>query len=157
MIRNYDYATECEQRDWKLMNDFTDNADFFTKCYQLKQYNSIDAYALREGDSNKHYNVELKYRDMPHDKYDSYFLECDKYAELRRMSDNNRIPLYINFVSDGFTAIWNVDPNKGGFDVGEPVKRRSKDRYTSMQEKTAKYQLPLDKAVIYNSTYTRVQ
>lgn len=157
MTRDNEYTATCESRDWQLLNEFTTNTNFFTNVYKCKEYNSIDAYAIREGDSNKHYNVELKYRDMPHDKYDSYYLECDKYAELRRLSDNGRTPLYINFFNDGFTAIWNVDPTKGGFDVGKPTKLRSKDKYTSMQEKTAKYQLPLDKAVIYNSTYIRIQ
>lgn len=154
MTRDHEYTATCESRDWQLLNEFTNNTNFFTNVYKCKEYHSIDAYALRD---SIHYNVEYKYREMPHDQYDSYFLECDKYAELRRLSDNGRTPLYINFFNDGYTAIWNVDPNKGGINVGEPVKRRSKDKYTSMQEKTAKYQLPLDKAVIYNSTYTRVQ
>ena len=157
MNYNSNYAMNCESRDWALMTDFTNNSNFFTSCWQEDEYSTIDGHAVRKGYPTKNYNVELKYRDMPHDKYDSYFLECDKYAELRRWSDNGYTPLYINFFSDGYTAIWNVDPCKGGIDVGEPVKRRSTDNYTSMQEKTCKYQLPISEAVIYNSTYTRVQ
>lgn len=157
MNYNNNYAASCETRDWQKMKEFVEGADFFTSCWQEEQYATIDGHAVRKGNPTKNYNVELKYRDMNHDMYDTYFLECDKYAELRRWSDNGYTPLYINFFNDGYTAIWNVDPTKGGIDVGEPVKRRSKDNYTSMQEKTAKYELPIGKAVIYDSTYTRTQ
>lgn len=156
--RDNAYCAESEERDWSLMMLFTERADFFTSCTRCEEYSTIDGTAVRvTPERTNSYNVELKYREMPHDRYGGYFLECDKYAELRRYSDNGYIPLYINFFSDGYTAIWNVDPNKGGINVGQPSKIRSKDNYTSMQEKTCKYNLPLDEAVIYNELYERVQ
>ena len=154
MDRNKDFTNSCEEKDWTLMTEFTANATFFTSCYRRPKYDHVDCYAER---NDKKYNVELKSRDMSHTEHNAYFLECDKYAELRRNSDNGYTPLYINFFSDGYTAIWCVDPNKGGINVGKPRKIISTDPSTGLQEKTAKYLLPISKAVIYNSTYTKVQ
>lgn len=154
------YTNSCEKIDWQLINNFNDHTGFFTELHrkQIHEGTYLDVYALRvKNNITKRYNVELKSRDMPHDQYTSYFLECDKYAELRRTSDDGSIPLYINFFTDGYTAIWNVDPAKGGINVNSPKKTRSVDESTGLQEKTCKYYLPIAKAVIYNSTYTRIQ
>ena len=63
-----------------------------------------------------HYAIEIKHRNCPVDKYNTYYCEPSKYATLNwaRLYDNVDRALIANEFSDGTILLWNVndlDPN----------------------------------------------
>lgn len=91
------------------------------------------------------YIVEIKTRDVPHDVYDTLFIECDKYAEgLCYHIQDGLIPLYISFFNDGWCLAINLldcmFPNK-------TMKKnaRNKGYEGEVTESNVVYELPITK------------
>jgi hypothetical protein len=97
------------------------------------------------------YNIEVKERTFSSDKYDTSFIEADKYEQL--MSDSNYTPLYIVIYSD-LIVIWNL--NKINLkELKKEFKKMNKTTYSiNSIEKVWKevYHLPLDQ---FNKKYKR--
>lgn len=143
--------------DFEKLKEFAAHSDFFDRVEPPGVYcGGIDALGERNGVP---YAIELKTREYGHQRFESWFLEADKYAELMRRSRRDIRPLYINFFPDGWTAIWCVDPDKGGVDPGEPRKDRwVKNPGTGGEiECTTKYFLNIKDAVLYDDNFRRRQ
>lgn len=50
--------------------------------------------------------LEIKDRDIPSTKYDTYLLEKTKYDSLKEIPG---IHFYVNFFNDGVVGLWNLD------------------------------------------------
>ena len=67
---------------------------------------SYDAHMTRNG---KTYVIELKDREVPHDRYPTAFIEFDKYADLLQEAYfNGHTAWYICFYTDGKAIVWNL-------------------------------------------------
>lgn len=150
---NKEYTNEKERNDYQLLQTFCITSNFFEGVSAVTAY-PIDAIGER---GKNRYNIELKDREYRHDDFYDWYLECDKFAELRRLSTGDTKPLYVNFFSDGYTMIWCVDAEKGGVDPGEPTKQRKMNPGTNTMEVTSVYHLPSSMAVIYDNNGRRVQ
>lgn len=152
------YADSMEVVDFDKLQEFAAHSDFFDRVEPPGVHcGGIDAIGKR---ADVTYAIELKTREYVHQRFESWFLEADKYAELMRHSRGNIRPVYINFFPDGWTAIWCIDPDKGGIDPGEPVKDRwVKNPGTTGGEIecTTKYLLPIKDAVLYDENFRRRQ
>ena len=148
------YADGMEDIDFEKLQEFASRSGFFDNV-SGGVYCGVDAMGERNGVT---YVIELKTREYGHQRFESWFMEVDKYAELMRHSRGDIRPLYVNFFPDGWTAVWCVDPDKGGIDPGEPNKRRVKNPGTGGEvECTTKYFLPIKDAVLYDDNYIRRQ
>lgn len=147
------YTRDKERNDYQLLQTFCITSNFFDGVSAVTSF-PIDAVGER---GENFYNIELKDREYKHDDFFDWYLECDKYSELRRLSTGTTKPLYINFFADGYTMIWCIDAEKGGIDVGEPTKQRKMNPGTNTMEVTSVYHLPSSMAVIYDNNGRRVQ
>lgn len=148
------YADSMEEVDFSRLQEFAARSGFFQGVSADTYCAGIDALGQRDGVG---YAIEIKSRTYVHSAFDTWYMEADKYAELMRRSRGNIRPVFVNFFSDGYTAIWCVDPDKGGIDPGEPVKRRVKNPGTGEVEITSKYELSMKNAVVYDDNFRRRQ
>lgn len=148
------YADSMEEVDFSRLKEFAARSGFFAGVSADTYCAGIDALGQRNGVP---YAIEIKSRTYVHDAFDTWYLEADKYAELMRRSRGDTRPVFVNFFSDGYTAIWCVDIDKGGIDPGEPNKRRVKNPGTGEVEITTKYELSLEDAVLYDENFRRRQ
>lgn len=148
------YADAMEDIDFEKLKEFAAHSGFFAGVSADTYCAGIDALGER---GTVRYAIEIKSRTYVHDAFDGWYLEADKYAELMRRSRGDTRPVFVNFFSDGYTAIWCVDPDKGGIDPGEPVKRRVKNPGTGEVEITSKYELSMKNAIVYDDNFTRRQ
>ena len=147
------YADSMEEVDFEKLQEFAGRSGFFDGAVSADTYCAgIDAMGQRNGVP---YAIEIKSRTYVHSAFDTWYLEADKYAELMRRSRGSTRPLFVNFFPDGWTAIWCVDPDKGGVDPGEPKKRRVKNPGTGEVEITTKYELSIKDAVLYDDNFRR--
>lgn len=149
------YADSMEEIDFRRLREFVDRSRFFDDVSADTYCNTTDAFAARGG---RMYCIEVKSRTYVHDAFNDWYIEADKVSELyRKALTIGTVPIVINFFSDGYTAVWCIDPNRGGFDPGEPVKRRVKNPGTGEVEITAKYALPMKNAIVYDENFRRRQ
>lgn len=149
------YADGMEVVDFEKLKEFAARSGFFDNVSGDVYCGGVDAMGERNGVT---YAIEIKSRTYVHSAFDTWYLEADKYAELMRRSRGNIRPVFVNFFSDGWTAVWCVDPDKGGIDPGEPVKRRVKNPGTGGEiECTTKYELSMKDGVVYDDRYRRRQ
>lgn len=126
-----------EERDYGMFERLAHKTGWFSSWTRTPRYSSFDVDAT--GKNGKKVSVELKYRLMPHDEYDAYFIESDKLADgLLGYLIEGRIPLYINFFNDGKALIWNLAELKK-----TPIKdKRRRENYgTGMMDATPFYLL----------------
>lgn len=149
------YADGMEVVDFDKLQEFAARSGFFDNVSGDVYCGGVDAMGERNGVT---YAIEIKTREYVHTAFDTWFMEVDKYAELMRHSRGGIRPVYVNFFPDGWTAVWCVDPDKGGIDPGEPNKRRVKNPGTGGEvECTTKYFLPIKDAVLYDDNFRRRQ
>jgi|GEM_PF-2601967 len=91
IVKNlFDYLFESNIIDKQSITDRTD--------LKVTGYTSTSQTGI--------YNIEIKERTFNSDKYDTSFIEADKYEQL--MSDSNYTPLYIVIYTD-YIIIWNLN------------------------------------------------
>lgn len=159
MNRVEDFDTS-EQTCWELLQDFIEHSDF---KYKIKEYGRkekckyVDATGLTT--SNQFLNMELKKRNKKIEQYSTLFAEGHKLADLYLdYFCLNKIPLYINFLEDGYVVIYNLTRLKHRH---EADKKRGKwsQGYNSF-EMSQSQKLDLKDAYIYkkiNNHYERIE
>ena len=78
-------------------------------CTKLERNTLFDRNDIGAKDrKGRRINIELKTRNISIDKYDTIYIEEDKYKHLLMKWENDgEIPLYINFFNNG-VGVWDV-------------------------------------------------
>lgn len=153
MNREEDFDTS-EQKCWELLQDFIENSDFKTKIkiYGRKEKcDYVDATGMTT--SNQFLNMELKRRYHTLGKFDTLYAEGHKVADLYvDYFCLNKIPLYINFLDDGYVVIYNLTRLKHRH---EAVKGKNWSQGYKAFEMTQSQRLDLKDAYIYKKENNR--
>lgn len=108
-MRNENFDVS-EQTCWDLLKDFISNSNFNKKIVEFGRTNEkeyVDATGMTT--SRTYVNMELKRRYITIDQYPTLDAEGHKLADL--FIDYfclNKIPLYINFLNDGYVVVFNL-------------------------------------------------
>lgn len=131
------YFEYSEEKDNRYLQRFNDLTHTWITLERNGHFNRIDFTADNE------YAIELKTRNFPIDKYDTIFIEPDKYKAL---IDSNLIPIYINFFEDSDSlAIFNLHDIPDPKTIEPTIYNPGKKQY----QKVVRYLLPLNKATKY--------
>ena len=101
------YFDRMEIEDFDKLKKINEDLKWFTKLERNTLFDRIDIEAKdRKGRS---VNIELKTRIIPIDKYDTIYIEEDKYKHLiMKWENDGEIPLYINFFNGGIVGVWDL-------------------------------------------------
>lgn len=114
-----DYFTMSESRDTELFARLNDLHGWFTEWQRTPKFGEYDVTAVDT--KGRQCVIELKYRDLPSDAYDSYIIESDKLTDGLLYHLRGIKPLYVNFFNDGKVLIWDLsNPDN------KPVKKKGK-------------------------------
>lgn len=106
-----EYRENSEKKDIRLFRTWNEENNFFSSWTPCETFAPYDVDAIDK--KGRKCKIELKYRDMPSNQYDSYFIEADKLADgLLFATIEGLIPLYVNFFDDNNVAIWRLDKLK---------------------------------------------
>lgn len=131
-----EYFEKSENECGKKLIDFNDKHHLFQKIDHNGEKASIDFTGIMI--NGKEANIELKNRNYPSDRFDTLFIEAHKYSKLIIDWLYDQIePLYINFMNDGTTYVFNLSKMKdkpqftdikgfkskgyGGFEISERI------------------------------------
>lgn len=101
------YFDRMEIEDFNKLKEINNDLKWFTELERNTLFDRIDIGAKdRKG---RRVNIELKTRIIPIDKYETIFIEEDKYKHLvRKWQNDGVIPLYINFFNGGIVGVWDL-------------------------------------------------
>ena len=101
------YFDKMEIEDFEKLKEINNDLKWFIKLERNTLFDRIDIEAKdRKG---RRVNIELKTRIIPIDKYDTIYIEEDKYKHLLMKWENDgEIPLYINFFNGGIVGVWDL-------------------------------------------------
>lgn len=121
---NKDFFKENELNDWNLLIDFNERVNLFDELTstEAKHHTDGTGYTITKLGTTKYWNIELKRRNLIltddgkisgcTDKGtfvdDTIFIESHKAADMFFDQIEGLIPLYINFLADGSTVIYNL-------------------------------------------------
>ena len=152
-MTNTDYALKKEETDYLLLKDFNSflGLKSLDKC---PEKHTTDASGYTQ--DGKYINIELKQRDISINTYSSLYIEAHKVGDM--LLDyvlENKIPLYVNFLKDGYVVVFNLSklkhrPNKvakriwselyQGFELAKREELKLEDAYIYRKENN-KYKL----------------
>lgn len=104
---NQQYFDENEDICKNKLIDFNKRHKLFKEITDNGYMASVDFTGITK--NGKTANIELKNRNYPSGRFDTLIIEAHKYAKL--MIDylyENKEPLYVNFMNDGTTYIFNL-------------------------------------------------
>lgn len=141
---NQQYADTNELNDFALLQDF--NAKLQIKeLGKTPDKSSTDASGYTKDD--QYLNIELKRRYADVNQYQTLIIEGHKYLSLLKgFVYSNKIPLYINFMNDGYIILFNLSKLSE-----EPTEKKYKiwsELYQGF-EISSRYELPIKDAWIY--------
>lgn len=133
------YFDRMEIEDFNKLKEINEDLKWFTKLERNTLFDRIDIEAKdRKG---RRVNIELKTRNISIDKYDTIYIEEDKYKHMiMKWENDGEIPLYINFFNGGIVGVW--DLRKFSNPEITNVKIYNKGRQTV--ENVNRYILPVD-------------
>ena len=102
------YFDRMEIEDFNKLKEINEDLKWFTKLERNTLFDRIDIEAKdRKG---RRVNIELKTRNISIDKYDTIYIEEDKYKHMimKCENDGDSIPLYINFFNGGIVGVWDL-------------------------------------------------
>lgn len=101
------YFDRMEIEDFEKLKEVNNDLKWFTKMERNTLFDRIDIEANDR--KRRRVNIELKTRIIPIDKYDTIYIEEDKYKHLMMKWENDgEIPLYINFFNGGIVGVWDL-------------------------------------------------
>ena len=101
------YFDRMESEDFNKLKEINEDLKWFTKLERNTLFDRIDIEAKDR--NTRSVNIELKTRNMSIDKYDTIFIEEDKYKHMMMKWENDgEIPLYINFFNGGIVGVWDL-------------------------------------------------
>ena len=100
------YFDRMEIEDFNKLKEINEDLKWFTKLERNTLFDRIDIEAKdRKG---RRVNIELKTRNIAIDKYDTIYIEEDKYKHMiMKWENDGEIPLYINFFNGG-VGVWDL-------------------------------------------------
>ena len=104
---DWEYFDRMENEDFDKLKEINNDLKWFTELERNTLFDRIDIEAKdRKG---RRVNIELKTRIISIDKYDTIFIEEDKYKHLvMKWENDGEIPLYINFFNGGIVGVWDL-------------------------------------------------
>lgn len=121
---NKDFFKENELNDWNLLIDFNERVNLFDELTsaETKHHTDGTGYTITKLGTTKYWNIELKRRNLiltddgkisgssTNGEFidNTIFIESHKVADMLLDSIEGLIPLYINFLADGSTVIYNL-------------------------------------------------
>ena len=101
------YFDKMEIEDFNKLKEVNEDLKWFTKLERNTLFDRID---VKANDRNcRSINIELKSRNFSIDKYNTIFIEEDKYKHLiMKWENDGEIPLYINFFNGGIVGVWDL-------------------------------------------------
>lgn len=112
-----------EEKDYNLLTAATSGVLF--SFIERGEPMGVDAYATA---STRTFDIELKYRNIKHNQYNTILIESDKYANaLNNFIFDQKEQLYINFFEDGYMMIFNL------------LKLKHKPKYSPWRLKSENY------------------
>lgn len=120
---NDNYFNVNEKKDWELLEQFNAKTGLFNEIKQaeVKYHTDGTGYTVTKLGETKYWNIELKFRNLNllNDKIsgatskgtfieDTIYIEGHKVADMLLDCINGLTPLYINFLQDGTTIIFNL-------------------------------------------------
>ena len=104
---DWEYFDRMENEDFDKLKEVNEDLKWFTELERNTLFDRIDIEAKdRKG---RRVNIELKTRIISIDKYDTIFIEQDKYKHLvMKWENDGEIPLYINFFNGGIVGVWDL-------------------------------------------------
>lgn len=152
---NQQYADTNELNDFALLQDFNKKLKI-KELGRTPDKSSTDASGYTKDD--QYVNIELKRRFVDVGKYKTIIIEGHKYLSLLKgFVYSNKIPLYINFMNDGYIILFNLSKLKE-----EPNERKYKiwsELYQGF-EISSRFELSINDAWIYkkeNDKYILIQ
>lgn len=165
------YFEKNELNDWKLLEEFNNATGLFDELKQTdeKHYTDVTGYTTNKLGEKKYWNIELKYRNLnlmedgrisgataKGDFFDdTIFIEGHKIADMLLDRINGLEPLYINFLQDGHTVIFNLSNLKK-----RPRKTKSmniKSKGYGSFEIAKRQELYISDAAIYDKNYKLIK
>lgn len=111
--------------DWELLKQFNEKTKLFDELTPTKEkhHTDVSGYTVTKFGDTKYWNIELKYRNLnllddgrisgateKGSFFDeTIFIESHKIADMLLDAIDGLTPLYINFLSDGTTVIFNLN------------------------------------------------
>ena len=101
------YFDRMEIEDFDKLKEVNNDLKWFTKLERNTLFDRIDIDAKDR--LGRRVNIELKTRNISIDKYDTIYIEEDKYKHLiMKWENDGEIPLYINFFNGGIVGVWDL-------------------------------------------------
>ena len=103
---NRDYAFKKEDEDYLLLKDFNKVLKL-TELGKCPEKYTTDASGYTT--DGRYLNIELKSRDIDINTFSSLFIEAHKAGDmLLDYVCEDKIPLYINFLNNGYVVLYNL-------------------------------------------------
>ena len=103
---NRDYAFKKEDEDYILLKDFNKVLKL-TELGKCPEKYTTDASGYTT--DGRYLNIELKSRDIDINTFSSLFIEAHKAGDmLLDYVCEDKIPLYINFLNNGYVVLYNL-------------------------------------------------
>ena len=101
------YFDRMEIEDFNKLKEINEDLKWFTNLERNPLLDRIDIEAKdRKG---RRVNIELKTRIISIDKYETIYIEEDKYKHMiMKWENDGEIPLYINFFNGGIVGVWDL-------------------------------------------------
>ena len=141
------YSREYEDNDYELLQDFNSVLKL-RDLGRCPENDSTDASGYTT--DGRYLNIELKRRNIDINRYKTIYIESHKCGDmLLDYVVEKKIPLYVNFLSDGHVVVYNLAelkhrPNK--------VAKRIYSKLYEGFELAKREELQLDDAWIYQKT-----
>lgn len=101
------YFDRMENEDFLKLKEINEDLKWFTKLERNSLFDRIDIEAKDR--LGRRVNIELKSRNISIDKYDTIYIEEEKYKHLvMKWENDGEIPLYINFFNGGIVGVWDL-------------------------------------------------
>jgi len=149
---NRKYADKCEDDDFEMFLDFNKTTFKLKDLKKTEYMHETDASGYTE--DGRTVEIELKYRNINMDKYDTILIEPYKFMYAKQ--NKQSVQLYVNFTNDDYVIVYNL--HKVGW-VEEKVYNIQSKLYERVKS-SKRYELPVDRAWIYqkvNNHYKLIQ
>lgn len=105
-MKNTNYALKREEDDYLLLKDFNSflKLEGLGKC-PPKHTTDASGYTT----DGRYINIELKQRDISINTFNTLYIEAHKCGDmLLDYVIEKKVPLYINFLKDGYVVVYNL-------------------------------------------------
>ena len=151
---NIEYGMINEENDYELLQDFNSVLKLNELGKTPEKYTTDASGYTTDG---RYINIELKRRNININTYKTLYIETHKAGDmLLDYVCEKKIPLYINFLNDGYVVVYNLSELKHR---PKKICKRIESKLYQGFELAKRQELIIDDAFIYkknNNTYKLV-